>query len=85
MAPKSNSKQGYERQREFTARILKASEGMSSITHEDSKGRPIRSMDDVRHGADMGIDMKTTIDAKSNQALSRVRNKFNSRLQGGGT
>ena len=85
MAGKSNSKQGYERQREFTGLILKASEGLSGITHEDSKGRPIRSAIDVRHGPDMGIDMETTIEAKNNQALSRKRNIFNARLRKDGT
>ncbi len=78
----SNSrKQGYEYQREQTRRILEASRGMKSISHEDSKGRPILAVTDICEGPDAGIDLRTRIGAKSQQALSRVRNRFEAKLR----
>jgi hypothetical protein len=77
----NRSKEGYAKQREWTDRILKASAGSNSITHEDGKGRPVRSVDDVRHGSDMGIDLVTIISAKNKQATARVRNAFEAKLK----
>jgi hypothetical protein len=77
----NRSKEGYAKQREWTERILKASAGSKSITHEDGKGRPVRSVDDVRHGSDMGIDLVTNISAKNKQATARVRNAFEAKLK----
>jgi hypothetical protein len=77
----NRSKEGYAKQREWTDRILKASAGSNSITHEDGKGRPVRSVDDVRHGSDMGIDLVTNISAKNKQATARVRNAFEAKLK----
>jgi hypothetical protein len=77
----NRSKEGYAKQREWTDRILKASAGSKSITHEDGKGRPVRTVDDVRYGSDMGIDLVTNISAKNKQATARVRNRFEKRLR----
>jgi hypothetical protein len=77
----NRSKEGYAKQREWTERILKASEGSKSISHEDGRGRPVRTVDDVRHGADMGIDLVTRVSAKSKQATARVRNAFEAKLK----
>lgn len=77
----NRSAEGYAKQREWTGRILKASAGSKSITHEDGKGRPVRTVDDVRHGSDMGIDLVTNISAKNKQATARVRNRFEKRLR----
>jgi hypothetical protein len=77
----NRSKEGYARQREWTQRILQASEGSKSITHEDFAGRPVRSVDDIPYGADRGIDLVTNITAKNKQAAARVRNAFNAKLK----
>jgi hypothetical protein len=75
------SREGYEKQREHTRKILNASEGMNSITHTDSRGRPITSEDDIREGPDGGIDLITTFETKNKQSMSRVKNKFEKKLR----
>ena len=77
----NRSKEGYARQREWTENILIASRGSKSITHEDGKGRPVRSADDVRHGSDRGVDLVTTISAKNKQAIAKVKNAFEAKLK----
>ena len=77
----NRSNEGYAKQREWTDRILKASAGSKSITHEDGKGRPIKTVEDVRHGSDMGIDLVTNISTKNKQAAARVRNAFEAKLR----
>ncbi len=77
---RSRSDEGYEKQRQHVQRIIDASRGMRSVRHEDSKGRPVHSGDDVRKGPDGGIDLVTTFEAKNKQALSRVKNRFNAKL-----
>jgi hypothetical protein len=77
----NRSKEGYAKQREWTERILKASDGSKSIRHEDGKGRPVRNVDDVRHGSDMGIDLTTIFSAKNKQGLARVKNNFEAKLK----
>jgi hypothetical protein len=76
----SPSAKGYAKQREITQRIIDASQGMSSVSHEDSKGRPITSASDVKMGPDGGIDMITTFTARNKQALSRVKRCFDSKV-----
>ncbi len=78
---RSSSKEGYERQRQHVERILKASQGMESVRHKDSRGRAVTKVEDVRKGPDGGIDLVTEFEAKNKQALSRVKNLFNKRLQ----
>jgi hypothetical protein len=53
---------------------------MSSVRHEDSKGRPITSGADVKEGPDGGIDLVTKFEAKNKQALARVQRIFNQKL-----
>lgn len=77
----NRSREGYEKQREWTDRILKASAGSKSITHEDGKGRPVTSIDDVRQGSDMGIDLVTNLTTLNKQANARVRNGFEAKLK----
>lgn len=77
----NRSKEGYAKQREWTDRILNASAGSNSITHEDGKGRPVRTVDDVRHGSDMGIDLITNISTKNKQSKARVKNAFEAKLR----
>lgn len=69
---RSRSREGYDKQREHVQRIVDASRGMSSVQHEDSKGRPVRSAKDVKEGTDRGIDLVTTFTIRNKQALSRV-------------
>jgi len=76
----NRSREGYEKQREHTGRILKASEGMSSVRNTDSKGRPVNRVEDVREGPDGGIDLVTAFQAKNKQALARVQGIFNRKL-----
>lgn len=82
MTKNQRSKEGHERQRQFVERILKASEGMASVQHKDSKGRAVRRAEDVRKGPDGGIDLVTEFEAKNKQALRRVQNLFNKKLKG---
>jgi hypothetical protein len=77
----NRSREGYAKQREHVQRIIDASRGMSSVNHEDSKGRPITSGKDVREGPDGGIDLVTNIEAKNRQALSRVQRIFDEKLR----
>ena len=78
----NRSRDGYERQRQQVQRILDASQGMSSIRNEDSKGRPVKSVKDVREGPDGGIDLVTKFKARNKQALPRVQHIFNRKLDG---
>jgi hypothetical protein len=82
MTKNNRSEEGYERQRQHVARILKAGEGMASVRHKDSKGRAVTNADDVRKGPDGGIDLVTEFEAKNKQALSRVQNIFNKKWKG---
>ncbi len=77
----NRSKEGYAKQREWTRLILEASAGSKSITHADGRGRPVKTVDDVRHGSDMGIDLVTTISTKNKQAASRVKSRFEAKLR----
>jgi hypothetical protein len=76
----NRSREGYQKQREHIARILKASEGMSSVRNTDSKGRSVTSVENVREGPDGGIDLVTEFEAKNKQALARVQGIFNKKL-----
>lgn len=78
--PSNRSREGYDKQRQHVQRIVDASQGMSSVRHEDSKGRPVTSGQDVREGPDGGIDLVTKFGAKNKQALSRVQRIFNTKL-----
>ena len=72
--PSNRSREGYEKQRQHVQRIVDASRGMSSVRHEDSKGRPVTSGQDVREGPDGGIDLVTKVETKNKQSMSRVQN-----------
>lgn len=77
----SNSKRGYEWQAQQTAQILNASAGSKNIKHHDSRGRPVTSTDDLKHGADHGIDLVTTFSGANKQAKSRARNFFDANMR----
>jgi hypothetical protein len=70
----NRSKEGYDSQRRFADKVVDETRHMKSVTHTDFRGRPIKSGDDVPHGADNGLDLRTIIETRNEQAASRVQN-----------
>jgi hypothetical protein len=78
---RSSRKEGYDKQREHSQRIVDATKSMKSVQHTDSKGRPIRSGADVKEGADGGIDLVTTVTTKNKQSMSWVKKIFEDKVK----
>ena len=55
-------------------RLITDTARMSSVSHAGFDGRPIKTAEDLRAGGKGEVRFVTTIEAKNNQALARVRN-----------